>query len=392
MNEKNISSNKEEDLSTNSDASVANNDVSCTSSASNASATGDDATSERPKHDELFKKVMSEPVAAREFLEYYLPVSFKNKINLNSIKIEQESFVTDSLRKKFSDVVYSVSLKQNIDSKNSTDSATDNVDNDKAYVYVLIEHQSSNDYWIAFRLWQYMLLLCERHKDANKNKSHATKDRDNKLPLICPIVVYANDKPYNAPRSFWELFEDDKIAKEMMDDEYLLVDLQQQSDNEMEQKKHLGMMEYMLKHIKARDILNLWQSLLEKFESSIEIDKENGYIYIKWLLWYSDAKVSEDKQVELARIISSYLKKEDQEGLMRTIADKYIDEGVQKGMVQGMQIGRNEGMQIGRNEGKHEKTIEVAKNMYNAGSDIAFISRVTGLSISELNNFLNPKS
>ncbi|MFP3012122.1 MAG: Rpn family recombination-promoting nuclease/putative transposase [Rickettsia sp.] len=341
-------------------------------------------TSERPKHDELFKKVMSEPVAAREFLEYYLPVSFKNKINLNSIKIEQESFVTDSLRKKFSDVVYSISLKKDIDSKNSIDSATDNVDNDKAYVYVLIEHQSSNDYWIAFRLWQYMLLLCEKHKDTNKNKSNATKDHDHKLPLICPIVVYANDKPYNAPRSFWELFEDSKTAKELMGDEYLLVDLQQQSDDEIEKKQYLGMMEYMLKHIKARDILNLWQSLLEKFESSIEVDKENGYIYIKWLLWYSDVKVSEDKQVELTKIIASYLKTEDQEGLMRTIADKYIDEGI----AQGMQIGRSEGMQIG----EAKRTMEVAKNMYNAGSDISFISKVTGLSISELNKLLKPKS
>jgi predicted transposase/invertase (TIGR01784 family) len=352
-------------------------------------------TSERPRHDELFKKVMSEPVAAREFLEYYLPASFKSKINLNSVKIEKESFVTENLRKRLSDVVYSVSLKQNIDGKNSTDSTTERANNDKAYVYVLIEHQSSSDYWIAFRLWQYMLLLCERHKDANKNnqpKSNATSAKYNKLPLICPIVVYANDKPYNAPRSFWGLFEDSKTAKEMMGDEYLLVDLQKQSDDEIEQKKHLGMMEYMLKHIKARDILNLWQSLLEKFESSIEIDKENGYIYIKWLLWYSDAKVSEDKQVELAKIIASYLKKEDQEGLMRTIADKYIDEGVQKGMVQGMQIGEAKGMQIGRNEGMQigeaKGKYEVAKNMLANNYSIPEVSRITGLSIAEINDLL----
>lgn len=196
---------------------------------SDASATGDNATSsERPKHDELFKKVMSEPIAAREFLEHYLPISFKNKINLDSIKIEKESFVTEDLRKRLSDVVYSVSLNKN----NIKDSTNESVNNDKAYVYVLIEHQSSSDYWIAFRLWQYMLLLCERHKDVNKNKSNATKDHDNKLPLICPIVVYANDKPYNAPRSFWELFEDGKIAKALMGDEYLLVDLQKQSDKE----------------------------------------------------------------------------------------------------------------------------------------------------------------
>ena len=361
-----MSSSKAEDLSTNGDTSIANNNV------------------ERPKHDELFKKVMSEPVAAREFLEHYLPLSFKNKIDLNSVKIEKESFVTEDLRKRLSDVVYSVALKKN----NIKDSPTESANIDKAYVYVLIEHQSSSDYWIAFRLWQYMLLLCERHKDANKNKSHATQDHNNKLPLICPIVVYANDKPYNAPKSFWELFEDSKTAKALMSDEYLLVDLQKQSDDEIEQKKHLGMMEYMLKHIKARDILNLWQSLLEKFASSIEIDKENGYIYIKWLLWYSDAKVSEDKQVELAKIIASYLKKEDQEGLMRTIADKYIDEGVQKGMVQGMQIGRSEGMQIGEAKGKYE----VAKNMLANNYSIPEVSRITGLSISELNELLKPKS
>lgn len=346
--------------------------------------------SERPRHDELFKKVMSEPVAAREFLEHYLPVSFKNKINLNSVKIEKESFVTEDLRKRLSDVVYSVSLKQDVASENGTDSTSKNIDNDKAYVYVLIEHQSSSDYWIAFRLWQYMLLLCERHKDANKSNNKQDKG---KLPLICPIVVYANEWPYNAPRSFWELFEDSSTAKALMSDEYLLVDLQKQSDNEIEKKNHLGMMEYMLKHIKARDILNLWQSLLEKFESSIEIDKENGYIYIKWLLWYSDAKISEDKQAELAKIIAKNLNKADQEGLMRTIADKYIDEGIQKGMVQGMQIGRNEGMQIGEAKGKAEGKAEtmtlVAKNLLAQNIDLNTISVATGLTVDEINKLKN---
>ena len=258
--------------------------------------------------------------------------------------------------------------------EDGTDSTSKNIDNDKAYVYVLIEHQSSSDYWIAFRFWQYMLLLCERHKDIAKNNN---KHKRGKLPLICPIVVYANDKPYNAPKSLWELFDDKEQARLLMGDEYLLVDLQKQSDDEIEQKKHLGMMEYMLKHIKARDILNLWQSLLEKFASSIEIDKENGYIYIKWLLWYSDAKVSEYKQVELAKIIASYLNKEDQEGLMRTVADKYIDEGVQKGMVQGMQIGRN------------EEKYEVAKNMLANNYSIPEVSRITGLTVDEIGKLKN---
>ncbi len=124
-NEEHNQKQHQSDVSTHSDSSVASDNV------------------ERPRHDELFKNVMSEPIAAREFLEHYLPVTFKNKINLNSVKIEKESFVTEDLRKRLSDVVYSVSLK-NDNIKDST--AEKSVHNDKAYVYVLIEHQSSSDY------------------------------------------------------------------------------------------------------------------------------------------------------------------------------------------------------------------------------------------------------
>ena len=61
---------------------------------------------------------------------------------------------------------------------------------------------------------------------------------------------------------------------------------------------------------------------------------------------------------------------------MRTIADKYIDEGVQKGMVQGMQIGEAKGK------------YEVAKNMLSNNYSIPEVSRITGLSIQELNKLL----
>lgn len=50
----------------------------------------------------------------------------------------------------------------------------------------------------------------------------------------------------------------------------------------------------------------------------------------------------------------------------------------------GLQIGRNEGKQIGRNEEKYE----VAKNMLANNYSITEVSRITGLSISELNKLL----
>ena len=61
--------------------------------------------------DALFKKFMSQIDIAKEFLSYYLPKDFKFMIALDSIKVEKESYVEDSLKKRSSDLVYSVKTK-----------------------------------------------------------------------------------------------------------------------------------------------------------------------------------------------------------------------------------------------------------------------------------------
>jgi len=120
--------------------------------------------------DALFKKIMENPVAAREFLEYYLPDDFKELIDLSKIKLEKESYVESNLKKRLSDIVYSV----------------ETLGNKKAYIYVLIEHQSTCDYWISLRLWKYILLLLEKHQ-TDKNK----------LPLVAPILFYNGIKKWH---------------------------------------------------------------------------------------------------------------------------------------------------------------------------------------------------
>ncbi|WP_425364563.1 Rpn family recombination-promoting nuclease/putative transposase [Candidatus Tisiphia endosymbiont of Mystacides longicornis] len=65
----------------------------------------------KPKHDQLFKRIMGNEIAAQEFLEYYLPSNFKEKLDLSKIKVEKESYIEESLRRKYSDIVYAVSTK-----------------------------------------------------------------------------------------------------------------------------------------------------------------------------------------------------------------------------------------------------------------------------------------
>lgn len=300
---------------------------------------------ERLKHYALAKTMLAIDISAKEFLDYYLSADFKALLDLSTIKIEKESYIEESLRKKYSDLVYSVKCR----------------DNDQAFVYILIETQSKPDYWIAFRLWKYMLLLIERHKKERK-----------KLPLVAPIVLYHGKEKYNAPQSLWELFSNPAQAKQLMLKGYRLVDLQKMTDYEIKQKQHLGMLEYFLKHIHQRDMLKLWEQFLESFKEGILIDKAHDYIYIRSFLYYTDARVEDHNKEQLTKIITDNLSQEDRERLMPTIADVYI--------AQGMEKGRGEGIEM------------VAVNMLKANLNLELVSKVTGYPVQQVAELKNKLS
>lgn len=144
----------------------------------------------------------------------------------------------------------------------------------------------------------------------------------------------------------------------MMED-YQLVDLQAMSDNEIVKKKHIGMLEYILKHIHERDMIQLWEQFLANFNHVIMLDKEKGYIYLKSFLWYTDAKISKKQQPRLVQVFDKYLSPQHKNIIMKTIADVYRDEGEVKG--------------------EYNKAVMIAKKMFSQGFKIPVIAELTGL-------------
>jgi hypothetical protein len=70
-----------------------------------------------------------------------------------TLKLESGSFVEDDLRQYFSDVLYSLKTTGG-----------------DGYVHVLIEHQSSPDKHMAFRLIRYAVAAMQRHLEAGHKK------------------------------------------------------------------------------------------------------------------------------------------------------------------------------------------------------------------------------
>ena len=300
----------------------------------------------KAKHDNFVKKVMESPVAASEFLEEFLPAEYRDMLDLTTLTVEKETYIEDSLKSRLSDIVYSVQTKPNDAGKTDT-----------TLVYTLVEHQSSPDYWIAFRLMKYSLLLLERH----------TKKR-NKLPVILPLVLYNGKKKYNVPMNLWELFTYPTLAKKAMADDYHLIDLNDMNDSDIDYEKHLSFVLYTLKHIHDRDTLKMLEKAMQKCTKALIIDKGKDYVHTKLILWYSDSKVPAENKQLLEQLIVDNLPKEDTDDIMRTIADTYIEEGIT----------------IGEARGEEKRSLEIARRMLQENTDIKFISSVTGLSTDKI--------
>ena len=93
------------------------------------------AASIHQPHDKLFKLSMSNLAVAKEFFIAHLPATILEKIDLNSLKPEKQSFIDDTYKTTEADVVYSVKIG-----------------NLTAYLYLLCEQQTTVAPQLAFRL------------------------------------------------------------------------------------------------------------------------------------------------------------------------------------------------------------------------------------------------
>ena len=103
-------------------------------------------------HDSLFKKFLCDIQVATDFLQIHLPASVRDVCDFSSLKLEAGSFVEPNLRKHYCDVLWSVRMQGGAD----------------GYIYTLIEHQSSPDRLMAFRLFRYSIAVMQQHLGISK--------------------------------------------------------------------------------------------------------------------------------------------------------------------------------------------------------------------------------
>jgi predicted transposase/invertase (TIGR01784 family) len=123
------------------------------------------------------------------------------------------------------------------------------------YIYCLIEHQSTPDPLMAFRLMRYSLLAMQSHLDKSKGK-------DKTLPLVIPILFYhGRICPYPYGACWLDSFADPEMARRLYGHPFPLVDVTAIPDDEILRHKRIALLELVQKHIWRRDLLELLEPL-----------------------------------------------------------------------------------------------------------------------------------
>lgn len=292
-------------------------------------------------HDLVFRQSLSHKIVARDLLENHLDEKILDIIDLETLQLCNTSFIDEKIQESISDIVYTTTLK----------------DGNPGYVSFLFEHQSTPSRIMPLRFLRYQLDIMEEHfKQCPKGKR--------KIPAVFCFLFYNGTRtPYPYSLNIFDLFYDRQLGEQTLAKPAILIDVTSMPDEEIKQHTVIGPLEWGQKHVRDDDMspsLDIFIELLITIYNNPEIFI-NTDVYINTLLCYivSEGNIKQqDEFINKLQTIPNLGEK-----TMGTLAQRWLAEGEAKGKAEGEAKGK----------------LEVAKSMLNAGSDIAFITKVTGL-------------
>ncbi|HGF6560848.1 Rpn family recombination-promoting nuclease/putative transposase [Providencia sp. PROV188] len=283
-------------------------------------------------HDAAFKGFMTKQSNARDFFELHLPEHIERLCDFDTLTLINSAFIDSKLRTRFSDVLYSVQTKTR-----------------GSYIYLLVEHQSTPDKLMGWRLMHYAFMAMNQHLQ----QGHKT------LPLVVPILFYHGEtSPYPYEGTWTQCLPHAEIAHDLYSSPFPLVDITVVEDTEIVSHRKIAVMELAMKHKKLR---NDHQRVTEHFVQILNShynDKDDVITILNYLFIIMDSPY-------YTYIVETLIDQaENHRETIMNIAQRLKNEGKEKG--------------------KEETLQQVVLKSLQLGLSIDVIRKLTGLSDSEI--------
>jgi predicted transposase YdaD len=306
-------------------------------------------------HDRGYKLLLSFGKIFQELMEGYVDADWKSRLDYSHSQRIDKTFILQGLEKQESDVLYKVPLLGQ---------------EKEIYLFVLIEHQSTIDYSLAFRILVY---LTNVWSDIYKNVPEETRRQQSfRLPPVFPIVLYNGAGPWTAARTLREMVDEGEIFGDYLPNvKYHLVDIARADPQRLQQLGNSLAGVFLLEHdLQGEEFAAAMQQAFDLIDQ--DTDEPLWRAIVTWIT----ARILREMPEQAAEVLDKLdLDKRDRKeirSMLETMPKKIFALGMQKGR----QEGRQEGEQIGI-----RKTVA---NALKAGLDVETIHNITGVPKEEI--------
>jgi predicted transposase YdaD len=321
------------------------------------------ARTPRTVHDGLFKAVFSDPALAAEELRAVLPPALAARIDWATMDPAPTSFVDAALRERIGDLVFHARV----------------VGSGEVLLW-LIEHQSSEDWWMLERfvdieshMWRHWRML---HPEARH------------LPAIVPVVVYNGPRPWRAPTDMHALYglpEDlrEALGPHVLSCAFVLDDLSATTDEALRARRmdaYARLCLFAMARAAADDFLDrlaAWQGELRLVFGTMERERLDSFLFYTFKVHrHADRGTVRDR---IAAVVGPK-----QEDIVLTVAEQFIQEGFDKGLEKGIE----KGIEKGRTQEGQGLLLRLLGQRFGAVPD-AIAARVNAASLAELEGWFD---
>ena len=292
------------------------------------------------EHDKLVKKILEKPREVEFVVRKALGI--KEKLEIEEVRNE---FITIDYRGKQVDLLYKIKGKE---------------------VYLLIEHQSTQDVKMPYRILEYEVQIIDRSFRKNNYQTE-------KLAKVIAIVIYTGPGEWKMPQRLEEIQISFNYSKKILEDYdltigYNLLDINKLSKEELLEGETLfGRM--MLVERARRE-----EELIEILEEILPLTKENEREDVINILRYILVKdIGEERAKE-------YIKKLEEGVIEMSGYVNYLRQDREATMLKM----RNEGKKEGKKEGKRAGENNIIKTLFKNKMPAKEIAEKTGIALTEI--------
>lgn len=272
---------------------------------------------ERIPHDSAYKQFFSNPEMVESLLRDFVPADFIEDLDFSTLERCSGSYVTDDLRERHDDIVWRIGWKKGA----------------WCYVALVLEFQSTPDYWMALRTLSYTaLLLLDLVKTGKVHEGEG-------LPPVFSIVIYNGGKAWKAPQEVAALFAPmpGSLKHYCPQHRHFLLDESRVSGDELD--KSQGLVAQLLKLERAQEPEQVRQIVKELITRL----HEPKYLLLRraFTVWLSRVVL---KRSGITEEIPEFQDLREVDAMLEERAAQWKDEYIKQGKTEGISIGEARGI------------------------------------------------